>query len=107
MDIEKIRNLNDQLRKTFTGGKVFITQGVRYLDVTDQIVLINKIKTFDSFNYSNDPHNEHDFGAVNLKGEDYFWKIDYYDADYLHFSPCPSDEAVTNRVLTILRAEEY
>ena len=50
---------------------------------------------------------EHDFGAINFKNETYFWKIDYYDADYNYFSPDPSDPNVTNRVLTIMRGDEY
>ena len=107
MNNEKIKQLNDQLRKTFIGGRVLITPGVRALDAVDQIVLINKIKTFDSFTEDNDPNDEHDFGCVTLKGEQFFWKIDYYDTDYLCLSPCPSDEMVTNRVLTLMKAEEY
>ena len=86
MNIEKIRKLNDQLCKTFIGGKV---------------------QEFDNFTEDNDPYHEHDFGAINFKNETYFWKIDYYDLDYLCLSPDISDENVTNRVLTIMRGDEY
>lgn len=107
MSIGKIRLLNDQLRKTFTGGRVLLTIGVRALSDGDCAELLNKVKTFDNFNLDNDPNQEHDFGAIDFKGTTYFWKIDYYDHDYLYLSPDPADENITNRVLTIMRGDEY
>ena len=47
------------------------------------------------------PNEEHDFGSFEADGHKIFFKIDYYD------SPDPSDPAVTNRVITIMLAEEY
>lgn len=107
MSIGKIRLLNDQLRKTFTGGRVLLTIGVRALNDSDCAELLNKVKTFDNFNPDNDPNQEHDFGAIDFKDTTYFWKIDYYDHDYLYLSPDPADENITNRVLTIMRGDEY
>jgi len=40
---------------------------------------LQKIRAFDAFGEDNDPHHEHDFGAVEEAGERFFWKIDYYD----------------------------
>ena len=40
-------------------------------------------------------------------GERYFFKIDYYDKNTEFGSPDPADPAVTTRVLTIMRADEY
>jgi hypothetical protein len=37
----------------------------------------------------------------------YFWKVDCYDRATEFGSPDPADPAVTTRVLTILRADEY
>jgi Protein of unknown function (DUF3768) len=45
--------------------------------------------------------------CANHDGRTIFWKIDLYDRDYQWYSPAPTDPAKTNRVLTILLAEEY
>lgn len=67
----------------------------------------NRIAAFDAFTEGNNPHGEHDFGTVSLGLERYFWKIDYYDSSLQLGSPDPADPAVTVRVLTIMRADEY
>ena len=103
----KIRFLNDQFRQTFQEGKVLITSGVASLPLSLQITLMNLVRTFDDFGEDNDPFGEHDFGKIDFNGEPYFWKIDYYDSDLLGYSPDPTDETVTNRVLTVMRADEY
>lgn len=107
MAINKIRELNDQFRKTFCGGKVLRTIGVASLPTTEQATILTMVQTFDNFSKANDPYGEHDFGAFDFDGITYFWKIDYYDVDYQYLSLDPSDETITNRVLTIMLAEEY
>ena len=104
---QKIRFLNDRFRQTFNGGKVLMTSGVSELPLSEQITLMNLVRTFDGFNKNNDPYGEHDFGKIDFNGEPYFWKIDYYDVDFEGLSPDPMDETVTNRVLTVMLAEEY
>ena len=69
--------------------------------------IITKVRNFDAFDENNDPYNEHDFGAFDYKGKRIFWKIDYYDQKFLYLSPDVSNPRVTNRVLTIMYAEEY
>lgn len=103
----KIRFLNDRFRQTFNGGKVLMTSGVSELPLSEQITLMNLVRTFNEFNGNNNPYGEHDFGKIDLNGTAYFWKIDYYDADLLGHSPDPTDETVTRRVLTVMRADEY
>jgi len=102
-----IRKLNDSFRSTFIGGTVMITNGVEGLPALDRSTLLRAVRAFEAFNSDNDPHGEHDFGSIDLDGSRYFWKIDYYDATMDGGSPDPSDPAVTRRVLTIMRAEEY
>ena len=105
--IKKIRELNDNLRQTFTGGRVLITRGVAELPTDKQLEIMERVKNFNQFTKNNDPNGEHDFGAFDIDGITYFWKIDYYDLDYLYLSLDPSESSITNRVLTIIRADEY
>ena len=64
-------------------------------------------RTFDNFDEGNDPYNEHDFGAFDYKGHKIFWKIDNYDQKFLYLSPNACNPRLTNKVLTIMYAEEY
>ena len=102
-----IRSLNDAFRRTFVGGAVMVTQGVEAMPLDQRRSLLQKVRSFDAFGEDNDPHGEHDFGAVDEAGERFFWKIDYYDRKTEFGSPDPADPAVTTRVLTIMRADEY
>ena len=104
---DRVRTLNDAFRRTFVGGAVMVTQGVEAMPLDQRRSLIQKVRSFDAFSEDNDPHAEHDFGAVDEAGERFFWKIDYYDRKTEFGSPDPADPAVTTRVLTIMRADEY
>lgn len=111
MQTNKIAELNDKLRQNiFTPteyGTVIITNGVSILPIQEQIIIMNLVKNFNKFTAGNDPYAEHDFGKVSLNGIDYFFKIDYYDNDLTYGSENPSDNSITKRVLTIMRADEY
>ena len=103
-----IRELNDKLRQNDAGGKVLISGGLSQEDSelinrVREAVRTAKIETGDG----NDPHGEHDFGSVEVSGERYFWKIDYYNLDMSAGSEDASDESQTKRLLTIMRAEDY
>jgi hypothetical protein len=102
-----IRTLNDNFRSTFIGGRLLTTAAVAELSVDTKARLLLAVQSFSNFTNDNDPRREHDFGAVELEGETYFWKIDYYDLDSRFGSEDPSDPAQTTRVLTIMRADEY
>lgn len=104
---ESIRRLNDLLRTTLLGGQVLLTPGVTALDPVDQAAILAKVQAFDAFTPGNDPHGEHDFGAIEHAGTRAFWKIDYYAPDMMHHSDDPTDPAKTRRVLTVMLAEEY
>jgi Protein of unknown function (DUF3768) len=68
---------------------------------------IRRVAAFADFSPDNDPHGEHDFGGFELAGQQFFWKIDYYDAAMEFGSDDPADPAKTTRVLTIMLATEY
>jgi hypothetical protein len=104
---DAIRELNDDFRRTFVGGTVLITPGVAALSAAERAELLAAVREYDLFEYENDPHGEHDFGIVDLGAGRFLWKVDYYDRGLTWASPDPADPAVTSRVLTIMRAEEY
>ena len=103
----RIRQLNDEFRTTGRGGLVMMTQGVRQLGVMHQADIMQTIRNFEAFDEDNDPHGEHDFGAIDAAGLRLFWKIDYYDVDLEMGSPDPCDVARTCRIMTLMLASEY
>ena len=116
-----IAALNDRFRQTFWGGKVMTTCGVNELPEETRIKLFAAVRDFDEFVqhnaetvqdsgevvHENDPYGEHDFGKVVIDGQDFFWKIDYYDHTLRFGSENPADPTITTRVLTIMMASEY
>ena len=103
---EAIVRLNDAFRKTFIGGRVLLTRGVAELDQASQARLVTAMKIAPT-DIENDPWGEHDFESLDHQGVRYFWKIDYYALDSETLSPDPSNPALTRRVLTVMRADEY
>jgi hypothetical protein len=104
---ERIRALNDDLRQYLLGGVAVITPGVAALGQAAVERIVKTIAVYDDFCHANDPHEEHDFGSFQADGQTIFFKIDYYDKNLTYHSPDPSDPAVTERVITILLADEY
>ena len=103
----RIRELNDALRTGAQGGEIVQTQGVNELPYRARLKAVLEIVTFEEFTEENDPHGEHDFGAVEADGFKVFWKIDYYDKSGGNGSEDPADPELTKRVMTIMLAEEY
>jgi len=111
MNKEQLREGNDALRRRLNASEterpqdgVFLTRGVMNADSALREVL-HKVMTFDTFDAGNDPYGEHDFGKVTVNGEDFFFKIDYYDENLEHGAD-PLTQPF-RRVLTILLADEY
>jgi len=104
---ERIANLNDAFRKTFAGGRAVMTLGIAALGPDQVARIVQTVMVYDDFCHANDPHQEHDFGCFDADGHRVFFKIDYYDKDLTHHSPDPADPMVTERVITIMLADEY
>jgi hypothetical protein len=103
---EKIRQLNDAFRMTFKGGRVHVTNGLA--GRPDIVEILRAVRTYDDFGPDNDPYGEHDFGAFKASNGDLiFFRIDYHASDLQMGSEDPSDESITCRVLTVMRADEY
>lgn len=105
---EIIRALNDALRQgNDPNGRVLVTQGVLAAGEAFVKDVIQAVQAFHTFGPDNDPHGEHDFGALPVAGRKIYFKIDYYDRALAGGSPDPADPGVTTRVLTIMLADEY
>ena len=104
---EAIAQLNDQLRKTGTGGMIVITRGVKHLTGFDAERLAEALAAYDEFDADGDPHGERDFGTLTLFGADTIWKVDYYDTAMEFGSDDPADPNFTTRVLTVMLAGEW
>lgn len=107
MDNTVIAQQNDEFRKHLSKGTLVLTQGIRSNTTDDIQAIINAVRTFEQFDNNNDPYNEHDFGAFEYKGRKVFWKIDNYDKAFLYLSQDACNPRLTNKVLTIMYAEEY
>ena len=82
-----------------------ITAGVEAMPNEQRRSLLAKVRAFDVFTEDNDPHGEHDFGAVDEGGVRYFWKVDCYDRATEFGSPDPdhprADHHARRRILTL------
>ncbi len=102
-----IRALNDELRQNFSTDTAVMTAGIAGLGAEAVARIVKTIAVYDDFCHANDPYEEHDFGSFEVDGLTVFFKIDYYDKSRSCHSPDPADPSVTERVITIMLAEEY
>lgn len=103
-----IAALNDQFRHgDRTLGEYHSTARVANLPPDQLRALTQAIAAFDEFTEDNDPYGEHDLGIVELNGDRYLWKIDYYDRNLEFCSSDPADPRLTKRIMTIMLSSEY
>ena len=105
--LEAIRALNDELRQNLSTGTAFLTTGVAALGAEAVARIVKTIAVYDDFCHANDPYEEHDFSSFEVDGHTIFFKIDYFDKGLTYRSPDAADSSVTERVITIMLAEEY
>src|SRR5262249_55184903 len=104
---DQIRALNDELRQHLHGGIAVITPGIAALGQEAVNRIVKTIAVYDDFCHANDPHEEHDFSAFEADGHRVFFKIHHFDKSLTYRAPPPADPSVTERVITIMLAEEY
>jgi len=103
----RIRALNDALRRCGRGGRIMITAGLEARGSEKIARVLAAVAAFDNFSDDNDPYGEHDCAILRVDGIQVLFKIDYFDRDLSFHSPDPSDPGVTERVMTVMLAEEY
>ena len=90
-------------------GRLVVTQSL--IEAGDGFVTeaVQATGAFDTFEPDNDPEGWHDFGAVTIRGETVFWKLDHYEAssDFRYGAEAPDNPETTMRVLTIMLARDW
>ena len=104
---ERVRALNNELRKTGAGGQTFLTRGLIAKGADFIAKATAAVRSFDAFTGDNDPWQEHDCATLDVGGVSVMFKIDYYDENMEYGSPDPADPRLTRRVLTIMLASDY
>ncbi len=99
--------LNFILRQTGVGGTIAFMGGLAHASQETKLAVFAAVQNAEVKDDGNDTHGEADFGKVVVDGQKYLWKIDYYDVEMGFGSDDPSDPKVTQRVLSIFRAEDY
>lgn len=105
---ETIKIENDMFRKTMISSpkhRICFTEMVADLKDEDREELIGLIRNFNDFNEDNDPYGHHDFGMIEMKGQKYYFKIDYYD-DSWEYGEDPLEKK-PNRLMVIMNSKEY
>lgn len=104
---QSIAEQNEDFRLHPSKGTFCLTCGIRALGEACVREIINVVRNFNNFNEDNDPYGEHDFGAFDYNGRKIFFKIDNYDREFIYLSPDVTNPRLTNKVLTVMLAEEY
>jgi len=90
-------------------GRLVVTQSL--IEAGDGFVTeaVQATGAFDTFEPDNDPEGWHDFGAVTIRGETVFWKVDLYEAssDFRCGAETPENPETTMRVLTVMMARDW
>jgi len=87
-------------------GRIHLTSSLAMAEDGLALEAVQAVGEFEMFEPENDPDGWHDFGAVDIRGEKIFWKIDLYeaDSDFRYGAEAPDNPSTTMRVLTIMVA---
>lgn len=117
-DIAAIASQNDAFRKLACfgetpsqpiRGRMHLTSSLAMAEDGLALEAVQAVGEFDVFEPESDPDGCHDFGAVDIRGQKVFWKIDLYeaDSDFRYGAEAPDNPATTVRVLTIMMASDW
>ena len=110
---ERIAELNDQLRKNPLNrsfGQVLLTSGINAGGADFKAKVLTALASMQAkeFKEGNDPYGERDFNSFTVDAQLCFFKIDYFaKGDLCAPSDDPADPEKTERVLTVMLADEY
>lgn len=90
-------------------GRMHVTRSLMEVGEGFMAEAVKAIGEFETFDPENDPDGWHDFGAVTIRGETVFWKLDLYEAesDSRYGAEDPGNPDTTMRVLTIMMAHDW
>ena len=90
-------------------GRMHVTRSIMEAGDGFMAEAVKATGMFETFEPENDPEGWHDFGAVEIRGETVFWKLDLYeaDSDFRYGAEAPDNPATTVRVLIILMACDW
>ena len=90
-------------------GRLHVTRSIIDAGEGFMTEAVQAVGTLNRFDPDNDPAGWHDFGAVTIRGERVFWKIDLYeaDSDFRYGAEAPDNPETTMRVLTIMMAHDW
>lgn len=101
MAVKLVAALNDAHRQSLQG--CVFEEGVVQLPAPTVAALLARIAEFDSWEEDTEPFRDHHCGCIELDGDRFLWKINYYGVELQHPSPNPADAFVTRRMLLIRR----
>ena len=89
-------------------GRMHLTSSLAMAEDGLALEAVQAVGAFEIFEPENDPSGWHDFGAVDIRGQKVFWKIDLYeaDSDFRYGAEAPDNPSTTMRVLTIMMASD-
>jgi hypothetical protein len=103
---ERIRALDDHLRKNPTADVAIVTPGIAALGQEAADRIIRTITAFDDFCCANDPDEDHDTGSFEAEGRTISFKIDHFERAPESAAPELAGQLDRVRIITLMLAEE-
>ena len=96
-----------ELKQRGIEGRTVCTPEIRAQGLEFLLMAAEAVAADETFTKDIDPHGDHAFGRVEVRGKKVWWKIDLHDPGLVQASDRPHDPACTVRVLTVFFAHEH